>query len=786
MKRTKLWDGALILLLLLAAFLFLGPVLWPGESEILIGSDLHWLFYPTTQFAFTAIQAGELPLWNPHLFLGFPQYAEPQLATFYPPLWLLALAGWPVTTAFSWLYAFHLGLTAAGGYLLLRRLGGQRAGAVVGGFTLGFSTFMLTRLYAGHLPHVMTIAYLPWLLAAADWAVVKRPLLPTIATTLIAALPLGLAILAGYAPFFPLLVGTLTLYLGWRAWLAYGEAGWRPVVRLAAQWTGLGLFAGLLAAVQLLPTLQFTLLSSRVATADYAFANQFALPFWQLLTLLSPDLFGIPTWYELPPDKAAHWAISYPPTYWEAAVYVGILPLLLYGLAWGLGHRSLRFWGFLGLAGLLLALGGKAAWHRLAYQVIPGFGLFRVPARMVYLFVLSTAVLAGLTFDHWFSLPATTFHLWRSRLQRMALFLLPALLLLTLLTTILQAGQTAVEPQLRLQGITDQLLRLSLFLLLSLALLLKGYGRPRSWLAFLALLILIADLWGFGSKFVATHSISQETGWTEAHAVLPPERHSYRVMSSGLPPNLAAIYGFHHTGGYDDFRTEAGLRLEELVEQDVRVAQLLGVRYHLHDPAIGGLPQTSEGWRYFTMLDGETIPVFEQVDALPRAFVVYDVVGAADEAESLHLLARPEIDLRQTAVVQILPDTQCDLGAASKGQVEILAYRPNQVRLHVETPTTGWLVLTDLYYPGWRAQVNGREVSIQATNYGLRGVCIPAGSHEVIFEFTPPLLHYGAVLSGGAWLLLLLVGLWWLGKGIVAAVSFRAHQRRRKDTLATK
>jgi uncharacterized membrane protein YfhO len=108
------------------------------------------------------------------------------------------------------------------------------------------------------------------------------------------------------------------------------------------------------------------------------------------------------------------------------------------------------------------------------------------------------------------------------------------------------------------------------------------------------------------------------------------------------------------------------------------------------------------------------------------------------------------------------------------------------VRLHVETPTTGWLVLTDLYYPGWRAQVNGREVSIQATNYGLRGVCIPAGSHEVIFEFTPPLLHYGAVLSGGAWLLLLLVGLWWLGKGIVAAVSFRAHQRRRKDTLATK
>jgi hypothetical protein len=777
MRRTKLWDGVLILLLLLAAFFFLGPVLWPGESEILIGSDLHWLFYPTTQFAFTAMQAGELPLWNPHLFLGFPHYAEPQLATFYPLLWLPALAGWPVTTAFSWLYAFHLGLTAAGGYLLLRRLGAQRAGAVVGGFTLGFSAFMLTRLYAGHLPHVMTIAYLPWLLAAADWAVVKRPLLPTIATTLLAALPLGLAILAGYAPFFPLLVGTLTLYLGWRAWLAYREEGWRPVVRLTAQWAGLGLFAGLLAAVQLLPTLQFALLSSRVATADYAFAGQFALPFWQLLTLLSPDFFGIPTWYALPPDKAAHWAISYPPTYWEAAVYVGILPLLLVGLAWGLGQRRLRFWGFLGLAGLLLALGADAAWHRLFYQVVPGFGLFRVPARMIYLFVLSTAVLAGLTFDHWFNLPATSFQLWRSRLQRAALLLLPALFLVTLLTVMVQAAQTDQAAQLRLQNMAEQLVRLIIFLALSLALLLKGYGRPHSWLAALALVILVADLWGFGSKFITTHQIGQDPGWTQADMVLPAERHSYRVMSSGLPPNLAAVYGFHHVGGYDDFRTETGLRLEELAERDVRVAQLLGVRYHLHDPAIGGLPGTSEGWRYFTMLDEERIPVFEQVAALPRAFIVYDVVGTADEPESLHVLARPEIDLSQTAVVQILPDTHCDLGATGAGQVEILAYRPKQVRLQVETNTTGWLVLTDLYYPGWRAEINGRETPIQPTNYGLRGICVPAGSHEITFDFAPPLLRYGMVLSGGAWLLLLLVGLWWLGKGNVAAVSYRARQQ---------
>jgi hypothetical protein len=131
---------------------------------------------------------------------------------------------------------------------------------------------------------------------------------------------------------------------------------------------------------------------------------------------------------------------------------------------------------------LLLALRAEAAWHRLFYQIVPGFGLFRVPARMIYLFVLSTAVLAGLTFDHWFNLPATTFQLWRSHLQRAALLLLPALFLVTLLVIVVQAAQTDQAAQLRLQNMAEQLVRLIIFLALSLALLLKGYGRPRAWL----------------------------------------------------------------------------------------------------------------------------------------------------------------------------------------------------------------------------------------------------------------------------------------------------------------
>jgi hypothetical protein len=116
-------------------------------------------------------------------------------------------------------------------------------------------------------------------------------------------------------------------------------------------------------------------------------------------------------------------------------------------------------------------------------------------------------------------------------------------------------------------------------LTLSLALLMAGYGRPRWQLALAAMIILVLDLWGYGGKFVATHEMGDNAGWSLADAALPGERHTYRVLSSGLPQNLAALYGFQHLSGYDDFRLETGLRLEELAEKDVRIAQLLGVRF---------------------------------------------------------------------------------------------------------------------------------------------------------------------------------------------------------------
>lgn len=736
--REKYRDWLLTGLLFLSGFVFMGGMLFLPDGEIIAGSDLHWIFRATGAFAAEAWQQGQMPLWNPYIFLGLPQFAEPQLSTFYPPMWLLAVAS-PAFT-FAFLYGLHIGLAAAGGYVLLRQLGGKWSGALLTGVIIGYMPFMLVRIYAGHFPHLMTLAYMPWLLAAATWAAAR----PHWARAVLAAIPLALAMLAGYAPFFPFLVGGVTIWFFWLAFGAWRDNGRSAGLRVLGQWLIVGVSAGLMAAVQLLPTLQFTLLSSRVAGADYAFASSLSLPFWALLRFFLPEAYGAAF------GSPAYWAPDVLPTYWEYMIYVGILPLLL--LLLGIVYSSQRRWFWLGLAllGLLLALGPAAALHRLFYEFVPGFGLFRVPARFIYFFGLGTAVVAGFAFDYWFDLPPEKWRQLKRWLRAILLIFLTIAGAAIVASLLLQAAQTEMMSVQRLSNLTNQLLRLALWGTLALLLLLVGYGKKRGVVVAFAVLLLLADLWGYGRSFLVSQEDVPEIAWVLADLVLPEEREDFRVLAEKLG-NGNILVDLFAVDGYDDFRTETGHKLSLLALEDERVARMLSARYFLE--LYNAEPTTTPGW--VTLTEPAGVRIYEREDALPRTWLVYDVRAAADTQEALSLIAAPELDFTKTAVVQVLPDTSCDIQPGASGTAQITHYGNEEVVVLANSEATGWLVLNDLYYPGWQATVDGETVPIQPTNYGLRGVCVPAGAHEVVFRFAPPVFWIGLALSVVGWLLAL-------------------------------
>lgn len=76
---------------------------------------------------------------------------------------------------------------------------------------------------------------------------------------------------------------------------------------------------------------------------------------------------------------------------------------------------------------------------------------------------------------------------------------------------------------------------------------------------------------------------------------------------------------------------------------------------------------------------------------------------------------------------------------------------PNKVSVHVESSSPGWLMLADVWYPGWRAKIDGEQAPIHKADYLFRAVQVPAGAREVVFIYQPVGFYLGLGVSLLAW-----------------------------------
>ncbi len=397
---------ALFVLLLFYRLLFTDRVLASGDI-------LHY-FYPYRDYAAASLRAGRVPFWNPYIFMGAPFLANPQAATLYPLHWPLSWL--PVTRQLYWSGAIHAWILALGGFALMRRWGMGWPAAVGTGLVLAGSGFYGGLL--GHINQMNGAAWLPWLLWALEgrWASEERAKRSEeregvtgssrfasqawryAALLLPFALFVALTLLAGH---------TQTTYIN-----LFGVGAWLLATSLHSYARGLGHVAAsyviyvlgvvlgvLLAAAQLLPTLELSRLGLRSGGLSYVDVTSFSLRPLLLHWTLLPS-------YGLRDLRVVFSTLGYT----EFVAYVGAVGLALALVAvvsrlqpaagrrlWTVGHwplAALCGLFFAGL-GLFLAMGRWNPFSFLFYYVIPGFDLFRTPARWMMLYTLGMAVLAG-------------------------------------------------------------------------------------------------------------------------------------------------------------------------------------------------------------------------------------------------------------------------------------------------------------------------------------------------------------------------------------------------------
>ncbi len=807
--RVHHWSPQLLLIIILPLALFWR---WLFLGEVLYWGTLLFQFWPWHQLVKMQLLAGDWPLWNPLLGNGTPLLANLQSAVFYPLNLLYLLL--PVEQGLTLSIVLHLMLAGLFMVAYARQLGLSPFAALLSALTFMFSGYLIGRTQ--FVPMINTAAWLPLLLLLCEDISGPHPRKRRGGLAVIGlGLGLALAILAGHAQlwFYTLcLLAVYTLVRGWQkarleveqsAGLAVIRAGWR--LGLAT------MLALLLAAAQLLPTAEFVLQSDRGGGAERIFAVTYSFWPWRLITLLAPNFFGHPA-------SGDYWGYA---NFWEDHAYQGILPLLLALVAiWhylrsrlnqsdqaetsGVQSRQpvhappyrqvIPFYALLIPVSLLLAMGWNTPVYLWVFETIPGFAYFQAPARLLIWYTVAVAILAGAgaqifaqTPPHrptWRRLLVASIGLGlatlagglllsgRSRTFLMATFSLGVWLVLSISVLLSRPDDQGEAPAARWR---NEAWQWAMIAVVSIDLLLA---------AFPLILTLPASIFTqpiTSAEFLKSQPenrrfyVTEETNYAAKFDQFfrfdtfgPANLNYWQTFRETLVPNLGVYADLPSTNNDDPLRVGRWQQFTNLLGRSdpairTRLLALANVGYLLDNSGENVGPP---------VYDSQNVTIQQVADPLPRAYFVAKAYRATSHAEAIARLTAPNFDSRQEVVIigsqtDTLPaatliepiDQPSSAPLTTNLQlVPVTGQSPNLVTLTVDADQPGFVVLTDTYYPGWQATVDGQPVQIWPANLAFRAVPIEAGRHTVQFSYRPATVQWGVWISGITLLFVLLAG----------------------------
>jgi hypothetical protein len=701
----------------------LAPDLQPGNPLL---SDAAMLFQPWLIYAAGEIGHGRIPLWNPHVFAGSPFFANPQSALLFPLTWIALLL--PLAPALTLIAISKVACAGIAMYAFLRVRALHPLAALMGATSFMFSGLLVVWL---QWSYASTLIFFPLLFAAVEWLSARdghRPIA-------ILALVVAFDAFAGYPQGFLLGLVSAGAWALYRAW----GAGVRFLVRC-----GVGVALGLLlASVQLLPFIEYAR-HSAVLAYRAGWLPPLHASLRSAVNLLMPYYYGSPTGG----DYWGEWNFN------EMSASVGLAPWVLLPAALVARRHDAAFFGLMTLAAGALFYGAGGDW------VDTGF--FVISFRLAPLMVFPLCVLGAIGMDALLTEPRRL-PLWVSTAVSVGFTVLVALAFLSL-----TSDYATMRAGLRIAGSLQYLYFLAL-LTASTVLMVAGIrGSGFGW-ALALIAVQLASL----APLAATYNpiIDTRLLYPTPPAVARLQEEVARAPGRVLmAPNLAMLYGLYGVAGYDGMiprHLDVVVRpmqsqlnfvgsgyLSEVPIFLSPVRDLLGIRHILVPPNVA-LDRPGLSLEYLAD-DGR---IYRSETALPRAFVVSRSRCLGDE-QTLHLIRERAVDFRREVLLAGCATAPLASSGPSTSTAVIDHYGPHRVVITAASDHPGYLVLTDTWFPGWTAHVDGRESPVERADYAFRGVRLEPGRHEVVFRYNPASVRLGLAVSVLA--LLAIVALaWW-------------------------
>ncbi len=695
-------------------------------KEVFFCCDNLLITIPARVYEIQELRLGRFPLWNPYIFSGAPFLADINLSALYPSFlfygFLLPF------TALTWTIITHVLVMVLGMYLLCRALDISPLGSMVAAAVFGFSGATVT--YINNASILQVAALFPWIFRG--WVrYLDRP----VSSRLIAVVVLSaLQLLAGHPQ--------LT-FLTWLLVLAYVlivRMPWKQ--RITHVVTAVSL-TFLLASIQLLPFLEFAFQSTRIGSG-FSAASFGSLNPGLIVRFILPTLVGKQA-------SGTAWVQG-----GSIYGYVGFFSLLLLAFApWG--KRRVRLLGGVAFVSLFLALGSYTPMFWIAYHVIPGLALFRVPSHFLFLYTVAVSLLSGFSLDR-----AETPHLRKRFLGVLARVAIVSGLIYGVTAWLAQSSLPAESLLSRLY-LPAAVAKIHVLSQHAQALLVGDVARNVLFVTIVSLTLwvwtkrkipgirivwatgIVVELFLFSRSTLLSVSQQIVNQW-EAHALdlvqgLKPfdgenDRLFVHPSSFSAPrgdgppretdeaswqfrilrPNLSMLFGLASIDGYasivsKDYQKFLGEEATDptgitIGDRKDRLG-ILGVRYVLTKESDPSAPVPSS---WVKRAPEQRIGVYENTARYSRIFF------------------------------------QSGSSATTQG-VLVRSYAPNSVRVSVTTPSDGQLVFVDTNLPGWQARVDREPVPIEMFQGIAKAVAVSRGSHDVEFFYRPASFVVGGILS---------------------------------------
>jgi len=738
----------------------------------------------STGYAYRALGAevlrttGDFAQWNPYILGGLPYLAAGGHGDVtYPTFLLRLLLG--VDVGMTWSFLLHLFLAGLFTFALVRALGFAFWPALFAGVAYMMSGQVASLVSPGHDGKMYVSALAPLLL----WMIVRAVRDARAWAWGMIALVTGLAILTPHNQ----MVYYLALFaIPFTIWMALhaeppierGVAARRVLLAGGAALLGLGI-----AALQFFPFYAYLDYAARGTARGYEYATSYSMPPEEMLNFYLPQFSGMIEGY---------WGRNAIKLHSE---YVGAVVLVVAGLTFGAHgrRREVLFWGIAGLVATLVALGGHTPFYRLWY-LLPMMKVVRAPAMIFYIAQLAIAVFAAIGIERLLREGVRKGYLIGWGIFATAIVILAGGGVLTSIAEAIAPPEKYRLVQENAGSVIGGSVRSFLFVALTIGIMWAGLRGRLTGAATAAALIALAaaDLWSVEREYFRFSPPAREL-----YAADPTIEYLQRLEEPGRVMSVALT----GQGGPDPVLHGDGLvrhRVRAVTghqgNEFQRWVDLAGAK----SPAVGPNMFTREFRRLtntrFWLTDADLPPEHPQLPGMRLIKRVGPVRNAAGNQVWLYEFDEPNPAAWVTPVLTEAPPDAIratvmdpsfdvhraalfDSSAAIDGAVISSAPQPLPIRAHVTypshrdirveldgpAPAGAALVVSENWYPGWTATVDGKAATTARANYTFIGVPLPAGARRIELSFADPVYARGKIIT----VIALVVTLALIGGGIV-------------------